>query len=816
MSQFINCLEQKGFINGLEVMKISSLLPHSRQELYKMLAGLNINFVPAPEQDSEMCAYIELSDGSRIKVTSENGTEFLEVLIDSVDDGIGRTGFNIDGSGSLLEIQSGDKFGILITVNFGSGLITERLYHNGDNTWSSISNIYRAEYGGLGWILTSAIDDSPLFAVFGSEAFPDEALWGPGRSVTAIPAIAQIVVNAINSIEGFTATIIGDENSYLLAQEITAFEDCFIKSACLGSCLNKLECEGYLDASELQAVMAHLPHGSRDLLRLIAGININYGGDEIVPDPIITGIPYPGQTLNSDVPTQWSVNGVNVGPPDATSYLVQIADAYLDVRAGTSDPVTVVYDPDVEAFRVERSLPIEQTVRLAKYATEHKATGADFGLAILGNSEFLARAGAIHNALKGPDIAITGTVGNLTNGIKLDGNSSNRMELDNPMPYTNDRSWGLIVFEPDAITGADYALISGALGSTTEAGPEVRFFTNGSTQYRVSPGPSGASPIRTRVHRYTNGGVGYPMLVGGQLRDSNPFANPIKDLLLDSLPGTATTATGWNNQPKWRIGSNLSNQRNANGKFSLILAGMGTLTRSQNWRIAGSIIRHGISSIGDVEFIGFIGDSMTVGVAGGAGVGQTRSELWCQSSSGWRGSFWDMEAIGGSPWSGASPTQAEFFATMMNLMALVPDRKRTIVFWPGYNSPAGTYENPSVWMALADNYIAAAATAAAAGIKTVHWSTIAGRGSLSSSALVAGIQAFNDYYRAGIAALDGQHICYNHRITFGAGEFDGSDTVNPAYFSATLSDNIHLSGAGQAALVADFLTQYPDPATAFS
>ena len=74
-------------------------------------------------------------------------------------------------------------------------------------------------------------------------------------------------------------------------------------------------------------------------------------GGVVIPE--ITGIPYPGETLTSNVPTQWTRNGVDVGPPNATTYSVGLVDASLQIRAGNSDPVFVDYDLDAALWLLD-------------------------------------------------------------------------------------------------------------------------------------------------------------------------------------------------------------------------------------------------------------------------------------------------------------------------------------------------------------------------------------------------------------------------------------------------------------------------------
>jgi hypothetical protein len=132
----------------------------------------------------------------------------------------------------------------------------------------------------------------------------------------------------------------------------------------LNGCLNRLQSEGYLDASGLQAVIAHLPHGSRDLLKLIAGININSA--EAIP--VITGTPYPGETLTAEINgepavVQWSVDGSPVGSP-STTYFVTADAAEKNIQAGNSAPAYVNCDPNAATWIISVGIADGQQLEL--------------------------------------------------------------------------------------------------------------------------------------------------------------------------------------------------------------------------------------------------------------------------------------------------------------------------------------------------------------------------------------------------------------------------------------------------------------------
>lgn len=64
------------------------------------------------------------------------------------------------------------------------------------------------------------------------------------------------------------------------------------------------------------------------------------------PAPIISGNPYPGETLTSSISGQWYVDDVESGSPSAT-YTVDVRDIGKSVRCGDSSPVTIWHPTDV-------------------------------------------------------------------------------------------------------------------------------------------------------------------------------------------------------------------------------------------------------------------------------------------------------------------------------------------------------------------------------------------------------------------------------------------------------------------------------------
>ena len=454
---------------------------------------------------------------------------------------------------------------------------------------------------------------------------------------------------------------------------------------------------------------------------------------------------------------------------------------------------------DISAYATATGLAGAPLNRLTGFMDDVIHSGVTLRLVTLGRSEFMARSGATHRAVIGPDGTITGTLGDTAEGIEFDAGSGDHFEFANPNPFTNDKIWQIVVVAADTM-GSDIDLISGSDGNS---GPVTRLQRNGQTQFRVTEGPAGTK-LRQRAGRYTSFSTGTFYLYGGNL--GRGCVQPI----IGIYPAKESPFVGnaWNNETNWRIGEGLNGHNRLDGKVSIALAGDGELTREQIYRIAAAMVRHEVASISPPTWLGFVGDSMTVSTAGGKdrspGIGEARQEVWVNSASGWQGSFWDMRAVGGR----GIDHQEGYFATMMARFAWVSDMPRTMVFWGGFNTPAETFLTQSLWEALADRYVAMAVTAAAAGVKTVHWSRpVDGSGSPGSS-YYDGIMAFNDYYKAELAAIDGDHIFYDHRVTFTDGRFDGATRDNLLYGDNT---TVHLSAAGIAQLMADFLSQFPNP-----
>lgn len=87
----------------------------------------------------------------------------------------------------------------------------------------------------------------------------------------------------------------------------------------------------------------------------VEDIDGNVSNTLVVEDwmPTISGFAYPANTLTSDFPGQWRINGVATGPPTARSLLLPITSIGKIVTCGTSDPVTVWHPRnDVEFYLI--------------------------------------------------------------------------------------------------------------------------------------------------------------------------------------------------------------------------------------------------------------------------------------------------------------------------------------------------------------------------------------------------------------------------------------------------------------------------------
>lgn len=169
----------------------------------------------------------EFLDSTISQLPTFDGTlEQVEVLIDSVGDGIGRTGFDVDVTGPLLEVQSGDQ--LIARVSQGGsfqfdlpfgGTINDRPY------WGDLGDITLLQWTGTEWVYFD--DGATIFSSDDDVATPDlVTTWSGGYDVELIPATAQLVVDEIiaqaNS-EGVlvTATVVGDPNAPIQAQNMT-------------------------------------------------------------------------------------------------------------------------------------------------------------------------------------------------------------------------------------------------------------------------------------------------------------------------------------------------------------------------------------------------------------------------------------------------------------------------------------------------------------------------------------------------------------------------------------------------------------------
>jgi len=463
----------------------------------------------------------------------------------------------------------------------------------------------------------------------------------------------------------------------------------------------------------------------------------------------------------------------------------------------------VALDPDAVAYASTTGLTGDPLDRLSASLKEIKVAGINLVFGSLGRSEFLGRDGSTHHHLISAPATISGTLGNTAQGILFDGGAGNVYEFPNPAPFTSGYVWQLAVAIP-AANDAQYALVSGSPNSGGPFGPALQRNNGNLISFWGGNAPTGTTN-RARSHAYGRTAVGVPFLAMGQRTGAH--VQPIKDIYAEFA--LSETNPIWNNGSVWRLGAQTTNNNRMVGHIALALAGTGVLTREQIYRMAASIVRHNLAGINPPCWMGFVGDSMTVSASGGAQPSIGRSARWVSQSSGWQGSFYDLIAVGGTSITG----QEGFFNTMMTLMAWVQDMPRKIVFWGGYNAiePFG-FATQAGAEALADRYLAMAATAAAAGIETVHWSRTVEGDNARGNTTYNNIQHFNDYYRDQLALLPGNHIYYDHRLSFpntpenAGNHFDGTER-NPLFFG----DNIHCSQLGIDTLVDDFLMRFPNP-----
>jgi hypothetical protein len=428
----------------------------------------------------------------------------------------------------------------------------------------------------------------------------------------------------------------------------------------------------------------------------------------------------------------------------------------------------------------------------------------------LGRSEFLARDGSTHRSVIGGDGTISGTVPAESHGLAFSGNSGDQFNFPNPLSTTGSRFALYAVASPTSLPlAAGQQLISGGPSSGAPCGPQLLLAAGAGAQatFRGGLGTSGMT-VKFRSHAFTASAAGVYQLYGGQATGGH--WQPINNLNRETA--LVESGTMWNAGTTWSLGHATNNGQKFVGGISFAMVTDGVMNAIQNNTIAHALVRYGIASLPCPAFLGFVGDSMTVSTAGGINSQRNRSSLIAaQLSSGWRGSMWDAQAVGGQPIS----AQETYYATMRTLFTPITTGKRYIVFWGGYNAISPfDFASLANAQALADRYIAMAADAASRGLSTVHWSRTREASVGDGSTQALNMDAFNDYYREQLALLSGTHIYYDHRLTYpgpAQGGAPGTHFDGPNRNAAFFGDDIHCSQLGIETLVADFLTRFPNP-----
>ena len=88
-------------------------------------------------------------------------------------------------------------------------------------------------------------------------------------------------------------------------------------------------------------------------LGLGLGLPFVRGGGAVPVISVITGTPYPGETLASTIAGQWFADDVAIVGETGSTYVVRLQDAGKDIRCGTSNELFVDYDLDAALWLLD-------------------------------------------------------------------------------------------------------------------------------------------------------------------------------------------------------------------------------------------------------------------------------------------------------------------------------------------------------------------------------------------------------------------------------------------------------------------------------
>jgi hypothetical protein len=222
-------------------------------------------------------------------------------------------------------------------------------------------------------------------------------------------------------------------------------------------------------------------------------------------NPVITGTPFPGETLTSTIAGQWTVGGVDQAET-GTTYVVKVADIGLPIRCANSNTLTGINSPTIAAFiaasgatvttaqsNLELYLRQQNLLTSSRFFPEKSAQNAGSGSTLYGWGGLTSNDGTLVNSPSwgSGGISLNGTNQYIEIADFLDSStltvfsrvdisgslSSNGCIASQFETATNDRSWHL-----------SYAHLAGYLNILRSSNGEV----SGREIYQNTTDPRGA------------------------------------------------------------------------------------------------------------------------------------------------------------------------------------------------------------------------------------------------------------------------------------------------------------------------------------
>jgi hypothetical protein len=431
----------------------------------------------------------------------------------------------------------------------------------------------------------------------------------------------------------------------------------------------------------------------------------------------------------------------------------------------------------------------------------------------LNRSEFLARDGAVHHAVIGGDATLTGTFANNETGTGFSPTGSPRFEFPNPLKSASlTQFYAIAAVRTDADVNNQVIWSGAGSSDTTTLGPVAAVFRQPAAPKRSGmllnrTGDTSVNHSRNElfgthgVGDYFVQGVGFGEIAGGggQLRSNGHCVD---------AGGTDLTSV-WNNNDNWQLGSTVVGTSNfLTGEISFFIAFGVFLNRQQHYKIVDSAIKHRLLQIPKQTIVAGIGSStMAEASANPSGV---MSQLCHIQESSWQGSWHQRFAQSGT-FPGLDFSENFWYNQVKPYMRSLSDGlwKKAVILQLGKNmQDVGSYSSIAAErIAAAERVIVVAKDIVANGVTPYVWTVnFSAPATVGDSTRATNNNLYNDYLVARCAA---ENIpCFDHRVLRPSGDFDWP-TRNEAFFGG--ADDTHMSPAGCAAFIGDFIATFPNP-----